>query len=180
MGTNSRDYMREYYEENKVRIRENQKRYEAKVKEKRQAYLKAYRDSHKEETHLYYISHRNKMSQQNKRWKQSHVLASRVYYENNKDLILERTKEWRQQNKDRVKAYDERYNLENWDKRSAEIVARILPLQDHCELCPEDDVRTEGLEKHHPDYNYPLIVVTACRDCHNNIHKREVKIVCLN
>lgn len=41
-----------------------------------------------------------------------------------------------------------------------------VPLGKECELCPEDDKRTENLERHHPDYNYPEIIVTVCKECH--------------
>ena len=36
-----------------------------------------------------------------------------------------------------------------------------------CELCGA----REGLRAHHPDYDYPEIIVTSCSSCHNWIHK---------
>jgi hypothetical protein len=38
-----------------------------------------------------------------------------------------------------------------------------------CELCPS----IENLLGHHPDYDYPTIVVTCCKSCHRNIHKND-------
>ena len=43
------------------------------------------------------------------------------------------------------------------------------PLEKFCELCPEDDKRP-ATQRHHPDYNYPLIFVSVCASCHKIIH----------
>jgi hypothetical protein len=61
------------------------------------------------------------------------------------------------------------------------------PLASECEFCGVHEgtphiVRYDGkptpvkLTRHHPDYDYPEIFVTACRECHNYIgidEKRE-------
>ena len=30
----------------------------------------------------------------------------------------------------------------------------------------EEDDKHKAIEKHHPDYDYPLIIVSVCKDCH--------------
>jgi len=39
-------------------------------------------------------------------------------------------------------------------------------MQKECGICKTD----ERLERHHWDYNKPLIVSTLCNDCHNIQH----------
>lgn len=39
------------------------------------------------------------------------------------------------------------------------------PLLELCELCPEDDL-LPATQRHHPDYNYPLLTVSCCDECH--------------
>lgn len=40
-------------------------------------------------------------------------------------------------------------------------------LDSKCEFCDS----SENLMAHHPDYDYPKIIVTCCASCHNYIHK---------
>jgi hypothetical protein len=44
----------------------------------------------------------------------------------------------------------------------------------YCELCPDDDKRFAE-ERHHPDYNYPLVFVSVCRSCHKYAHFSQVE-----
>lgn len=62
------------------------------------------------------------------------------------------------------------YSERNVDlkKHYAEIIAqKECPLGPCCELCDS----TEYLQRHHPDYDYPTIIVTSCASCHNFIHR---------
>jgi len=43
-------------------------------------------------------------------------------------------------------------------------------LAEFCEVCPEDDVR-KATGNHHPDYDYPQIVVSCCSSCHNYLNR---------
>jgi len=44
------------------------------------------------------------------------------------------------------------------------------PLAEFCELCPN-----RATERHHPDYNYPEIIVSVCAECHKWVHKNKLK-----
>ena len=44
-----------------------------------------------------------------------------------------------------------------------------IPLAKFCEVCPEDDVR-KATHRHHPDYDYPQIIVSCCTACHTYLN----------
>lgn len=77
-------------------------------------------------------------------------------------------KEWNKRNAPKIRKAVKKWSEENPEKVAAEMFLnnrRIEPAAS-CELCPEDDVRTTNLQKHHPDHSYPEIFVTACGSCH--------------
>lgn len=79
--------------------------------------------------------------------------------------------EWYQRKKNRDKRARERIDKRAkaiWDKTYHN--PELYPLMQECELCPENDKRTEKLEHHHPDYAYPFIYVTVCPKCHRWIN----------
>jgi hypothetical protein len=51
-------------------------------------------------------------------------------------------------------------------QRAREVARRHIKKFDHCELCNSKI----NLEKHHPNYNFPLKIVTLCKLCHEEIH----------
>lgn len=63
-------------------------------------------------------------------------------------------REWRQAHPDRAKAHDISGNA----VRDGKLVRATA-----CEGCGRDDVR---IEKHHPDYSKPLLVLWLCKPCH--------------
>lgn len=75
---------------------------------------------------------------------------------------------WRNTNKEYHSA-----RVQKWMKNHPEIVKAHtlthqklnLSIAEFCEVCPEDDVR-KATANHHPDYNYPEIVVSCCDSCH--------------
>jgi hypothetical protein len=82
--------------------------------------------------------------------------------------IRERQKEYRRLHplRDRRKEhqqYFERYPEKVKAQRNA---SRDLPIDSICFRCGS----VENLERHHPDYSKPLIIVTVCRSCHMKIH----------
>jgi len=85
-----------------------------------------------------------------KRWRETH---REQYNKSNR----EGNKKYRQNHPEKIKA---NHNA-----------SRDIPLGSECELCPEDDIRTEKLERHHPDYNEPLIIVTVCKECHEGLEE---------
>ena len=85
----------------------------------------------------------------------------------NKEHVRERQREnqrkWQNENRE---YYNKRARAENY----VHYHKRELPLARECELCPEDDKRTDKLQRHHPDYDYPTIYVTVCPQCQKAIH----------
>lgn len=55
-------------------------------------------------------------------------------------------------------------------KVNAMLLARELPIAEFCEVCPDDDLN-KATQRHHPDYDYPLIVVSCCNSCHNYLNR---------
>lgn len=60
------------------------------------------------------------------------------------------TREWRRKHKDRMAAHNK--------ANRAELITPQC-----CEGCGQD----KALEKHHPDYSKPLLVVWLCKPCHS-------------
>lgn len=90
------------------------------------------------------------------------------YRKKNRKHINELDIKWRHNNPDKVNDWCRRYRIRNRKKKSAQAKAEYyIPLGLECELCPEDDKHRTNLQRHHPDYDYPLIVVTACMECHH-------------
>jgi hypothetical protein len=94
------------------------------------------------------------------------------------DRRVETTRQWRINNRDKLKQYNENWmNKHGFRKRPvlskkvrfAENIIRTYPelKAKECEFCGA----TENLYAHHPDYDYPLVVVTCCSSCHAFIHR---------
>ena len=47
-------------------------------------------------------------------------------------------------------------------------------MAEFCEVCPEDDIQ-KATATHHPDYNYPQIIVSCCVVCHVFLNKQRTK-----
>jgi hypothetical protein len=73
----------------------------------------------------------------------------------------EKTKEWR--NKSNIQ-----WKKDNPEKCKAQTMAQIIPLKSECEICGHK----KGLERHHWDYNKPLLVNTLCKVCHRIQHTK--------
>lgn len=52
------------------------------------------------------------------------------------------------------------------DRIKARLHARYIEREDKCAKCGA----TENLERHHPDYSNPNLVITLCRACHRQEH----------
>jgi hypothetical protein len=88
---------------------------------------------------------------------------------------------WREKNREHIREYMRRYTAKpevrehrrRWKRENPDYYrhpkkakARILanhkvPLGDRCEVCGT----TENLERHHPNYDEPLNVMTVCHRC---------------
>ena len=81
--------------------------------------------------------------------------------------IRGRFKKWQREHIDRYSKYNEKWRLQNPEKITVSHNAyRSLPLGDMCEFCGS----VENLERHHPDYDYPHIIVTCCSTCHKYLN----------
>lgn len=108
---------------------------------------------------------------QNRRRILEHV---RLYQDEHKEVIRERKHLYAIKNHDKIRLQSKKFRANNPAQIKAERVIahgnrrgkNLYPLAPFCELCPDDEKRTEKLEHAHLDYEYPTIYVTACRDCH--------------
>lgn len=103
------------------------------------------------------------------------------YREEHKDYHSEKYREWRESNR----AYHSK-RVNDWMDKHPEVAYaqyaanhglgeyHPVPLAKWCEVCPEDDLR-EATQRHHPDYNYPTIIVSCCQDCHTYLNRERKK-----
>jgi len=95
------------------------------------------------------------------------------YYLKNRKKILKRDREYYRKNIEKIHKRQKNYYHNHPERIKAKYLAyHYVDLEKECQLCPDDDKRTKNLERHHPDYSEPLIVVTVCSECHKWIHKR--------
>lgn len=104
----------------------------------------AYRENHREDCRKWRLEHPKEQKEASRKYNLEHPEKQRM----------------------RSKLYKVKHPKENKARNQAEF---HIPLSLECELCPEDDKRTENLERHHPDYNYPLIIVTVCKERHEEV-----------
>ena len=92
------------------------------------------------------------------------------YFQEHKREEVKRTKKWRDENPKKFKEmkHKERkiYIKKYPEKIKAQSMAKKIPLKSYCEICGSN----ENLERHHPNYNKPLIIITLCKSCHTKIH----------
>lgn len=96
------------------------------------------------------------------------------YRQENREKIKERTYNWREENRDRFNLYQREWKQKHpikdiTQKRKIRSRSeRNFPMANNCELCPEDDKRTDNLQRHHPSYEDGMeeIFVTCCKSCH--------------
>ena len=99
-------YYREYYEENKQQIREQQKEYyeenKQQILDKKQQYREKNKQQIREQQKQYYEKNKDK---------------KREYYEENKQQIREQRKKYREQNKQRILEQKKQYREKNKEQR---------------------------------------------------------------
>jgi hypothetical protein len=108
------------------------------------------------------------------------------WIENNKDKNIQSKKEWEKRNYNERKEYSKlhrlkilpyrrikqkEYSIKYPEKVKAHHIARVIPLKESCEICGSKD----NLEKHHWNYNKPLLVNTLCVVCHKIQHIKHFK-----
>ncbi len=131
---------------------------------------------YRETTRKWYAKNNTQQREYKKKWLAQHP-EYKDYFNNwnhtrPEGYFTEKKKEWRQ----RVGLKNSLY-VQEWYKKHPEAYyahiithAKKLPLPEFCETCPEDD-RNKAVQRHHPDYDYPLIVVGCCVTCHYYLNK---------
>ena len=96
---------KQYYEDNKDKIKEQQKQYREQNKDKRRELKKQYyednKDKIKEQQKQYYEQNKDKIKQ----YREQNKDKIKQYYEDNKDKI----KQYQEQNKDKYREYQRQY-----------------------------------------------------------------------
>jgi hypothetical protein len=123
----------------------------------KKAYLKEWKMKNKDKVSEY---QKNYMKEYNKN-----------YYEKNKEELKEQmkknSKNWSEQNKDK-RAINQKKHAEKYPQKvfARGIADRQVPLKSSCEICGDK----ESLERHHWNYEKPLLVNTLCKPCHQIQH----------
>ncbi len=90
------------------------------------------------------------------------------YYAEYRQNHREEIKAWNRNHSKYYNDYQRSYKKNNPKIVNAQNVAeQNCSLAQYCELCGS----TENLERHHPDYAEPKIIVTVCVSCHRWTHK---------
>jgi len=104
----------------------------------------------------YYQENRAKILSQQHKYKEEHREENRI-----------RDRKYYQEHKTQKQIVHKNYSLTNRLKRLAKERARYhVSLAGNCSNCGG----TEQLERHHPDYDKDLEVVTLCKKCHSRLH----------
>ena len=123
-----KEYRREYYEQNKDKIKEKSREYYEQNKDKMKEHHKEYYEQNKDRRKEYYEQNKDKLKEyyeQNKDRRKEYIERnkdkikekSREYYELNKDKMKEYWKEYYEQNKDKLKEKRKEYYEQNKDRR---------------------------------------------------------------
>ena len=117
----------------------------------KKAYMKEYNKKHSEEQKQWCKCHPLNMIERRKRFKERHPNYHKVK---------------RQERHEKIAKYNAEYRLIKSKEIKSIRKSQDLPKMEQCEFCGS----YETLQKHHPDYDYPLIYVTCCVACHKWVH----------
>lgn len=118
-----------------------------------------------------------KIKEYNKKWKENHREILRI---NQRDYANKNRKYYREKLKRsnlknilngyhalKQKEYSKRYPKKI---KAHNLTNRKIQLKSSCDICDS----MEKLEKHHWNYNKPLIVNTLCKTCHSIQHTKKI------
>jgi len=152
------EYMKEYNQRPEVKERNNKRLREYyKNSDYRKNYFKDWnRKNYKgERRKKLLISQRKRYENRTPEEKEKYLEIQRDRSKNNKEYNAKRIKKWRKNNPKKVRAHKLSVNIK---------------LKESCEFCGSMD----NLNKHHPDYSKPLLVVTLCKICHSKEHRIQI------
>lgn len=128
--------IKEWYEQNKDKLKELHKQYyeqnKDKIKELNKQYKEDNKDKIKEVNKKYYEDNKDKLKELNKQ-----------YYQDNKDKIKEQKKQYYEDNKDKIKEHQKQYREQNKYK-----IKKYKKQKVKCDIC-NSFIRKDSLKRHH-------------------------------
>lgn len=115
---------------------------------------RVYRENHKAEKRLYYMKHREEISDLHRHdpeWREKRRIYEKEHYEQ---------RQKRRKERDSEKWYTKIHTLTN------KVIKKLWIRPNICPICWE----TAKIQAHHPDYNKRYEIIRACTKCHQRIH----------
>jgi len=126
----------------------------------------------KQYNHEYYLKNKEKIKANVKNWAENNPEKIKGYVKkiNNSQKARERKDKWieknQQKNKQVKNEWQKNYYKKNPKVVNAQNIAKQIPLKENCEICKS----TKNLQRHHWNYDKPLLVNTLCSTCHKIQH----------
>lgn len=92
--------------------------------------------------------------------------SKKKWLKSNSEKRKQVCREWDKRNPEKRREMQKRTALRNPEKIKTRNKARYLKKDSKCMFCGS----TERLQKHHPDYSRPELIITLCFKCHRKIH----------
>jgi hypothetical protein len=124
------------------------------------------------------LRRKNMPNEKRKEYMRNYMVNYLLTHPDYRKKELQRLKNGRKNNPNKNAHYQSVWRERNPEKEKIHGLARSVLRISQCEICPEDDIRTTTLERHHPDYDYPEIIVTVCQECHKWVHRKHE--ICLH
>lgn len=152
--TQVKEYQKQYQEKNKDKIKAQKKEYTANSKDRRKAYLQSYNEKHKNKIKLsksrYYLENKQRFSEARKEWKRRNPdkvrFANQAYTKRNKDAVNSSTAKRRARKKNATPSWLTDQDYSN--------IRAVYTMADRLSSCL-------GV-KHHVDHIIPLDGKVVC------------------
>ncbi|MCK9429557.1 MAG: hypothetical protein M0R17_06095 [Candidatus Omnitrophica bacterium] len=126
--------------------------------------------NNKEKVKDYYKNNKEEILNKNKLYNNKNKEVIKEYWKNwkskNRNSIKKTKSKYYKENKEKYKEYSENQRKKNPELINARNKSRVIKLKNHCEICGSKN----NLQKHHWNYDKPLLVNTLCGDCHRIQH----------
>lgn len=115
-----------------------------------------YGTKEKEKKRKYYEKNKERINESNRNWRNSH-----------KELMSNYLKDWIKNNKEK---FNELMRRNYWRNKKKQLARRKaikikIPVGTICQICQENI----ATERHHPDYDFPLVIVFVCKSCNEKL-----------
>lgn len=105
-------------------------------------------------------------------WVKKHPEKVKEYKKNWRERNLKKVKKinknWQKKNKFKRTINQKKYSQKHPEIINAHSLSQHILLGSFCAICGN----TKELEKHHPNYSQPKLIITLCKKCHTKIHRR--------